>query len=113
MGTILGILLSGYLADTMGWEAVFYVEGAMVVFFVGAWLLVVEESPSIHPRISAEERAYIEAGTAGTSLETKVRSSIRQDVRLIKVTNLDCLSIRNCLYRGDPSSPQFHAGPCS
>merc|ERR1711973_259686 len=48
-----------------------YVEGAMVVFFVGAWLLVVEESPSIHPRISAEERAYIEAGTAGTSLETK------------------------------------------
>ena len=75
MGTIIGILLSGYLADTMGWESVFYVQGAMVVFVVGAWLLVVEESPSSHPTISAEERAYIEAGTMGTSLETKVRSS--------------------------------------
>ena len=72
MGTILGIPLSGYLADTYGWESVFYIEGAMVVFFVGAWLLVVEDSPSTHSTISAEERAYIEAGTAGTNLETKV-----------------------------------------
>jgi len=71
MGTILGIPLSGYLADTYGWESVFYIEGAMVVFFVGAWLLVVEDSPSTHSSISAEERAYIEAGTAGTNLETK------------------------------------------
>ena len=72
MGTIIGILFSGYLADTFGWQSVFYIQGAMGVFFVGAWLLVVEDSPSTHSSISAEERAYIEAGTAGTNLEIKV-----------------------------------------
>ena len=64
MGTVLGIPISGLIADSLGWQAVFYIQGAMSVFVVGSWWYVVYDSPAQHPRISAKEREYITSTTA-------------------------------------------------
>lgn len=64
MGTILGILFSGMMASALGWEAVFYIQGALAVPMVLVWLFLVHDSPSTHPRIGQEEREYIQSTTA-------------------------------------------------
>ncbi|PSN29031.1 Vesicular glutamate transporter 3 [Blattella germanica] len=51
----------GYLIATLGWESVFYVTGVVGLLWSIVWFLVVFDSPAQHPRISPEEREYIES----------------------------------------------------
>ena len=67
MGTILGIPLSGYIADTLGWDAMFYIEASIALCFVVLWMVLVYESPQKHPRISDKELEYIEATAVKTT----------------------------------------------
>ena len=63
VGFILALPLCGVMADTLGWESVFYFSGGMSAVIVTAWVLLVSSCPESHPRISASERAYIEHHT--------------------------------------------------
>ena len=45
---------------SFGLEAVFYVTGASSLIWVIFWFYLVHDTPSQHPRISKEEREYIE-----------------------------------------------------
>ena len=66
MGTILGTLFSGMMADSLGWKAVFYIEGSLSLIVVSAWLFFIYDSPAVHPRISRQEREYIESATVSS-----------------------------------------------
>ncbi len=44
--------LSGVLADQVGWEAIFYVFGALGIVWALAWFFLVFDAPAAHPRIS-------------------------------------------------------------
>ncbi|XP_063240475.1 sialin-like isoform X2 [Bacillus rossius redtenbacheri] len=57
------MLVSGNLATWLGWDAIFYFYGLMMVPFCAAWALCVYDSPLQHPRISEEERRYIVSTT--------------------------------------------------
>jgi len=59
MGTIVGLTLSGFIVDSLGWEAMFYIEGPMALIFLLMWMTLVYDSPEQHPRISDKEKAYI------------------------------------------------------
>jgi len=60
-GTIISMPASGYICDSLGWEYVFYIFGAVgVVWFVG-WCFLAYDGPDVHPRISEEEKAYIQS----------------------------------------------------
>eukprot|EP00092_Neocalanus_flemingeri_P030040 GFUD01032614.1.p1 GENE.GFUD01032614.1~~GFUD01032614.1.p1 ORF type:complete len:475 (-),score=61.04 GFUD01032614.1:7-1431(-) len=60
-GTVISMPASGYLCDYVGWESVFYVFGAIgIVWFVG-WCFLVFDGPDVHPRISEEEKAFIQS----------------------------------------------------
>ena len=59
VGTIIGLPLSGFLIETLGWEAMFYIEGPLAVIFLLMWMTLVYDSPDQHPRISAKEKDYI------------------------------------------------------
>ena len=61
VGTLLIFTLAGYVADSLGWEAVFYLTGGLSMAWVVAWFLLVWDSPALHPRISQEEREYIQS----------------------------------------------------
>ena len=74
---VLALPLSGFIAEELGWEAVFYIMGSMGVGWFLMWTVLCHNSPKNHPRISKvsnnqsfgilqfrhfcsqEERAYI------------------------------------------------------
>lgn len=68
VGTALTLIISGYLinADVMGgWPSVFYLSGHATIIWFLLWTLLAFSSPADHPRISREEKAYLEY-TIGT-----------------------------------------------
>ena len=50
--TIITLVLSGVLAETLGWESIFYIFGAFGVIIGVFFAYFVHESPSVHPSIS-------------------------------------------------------------
>lgn len=65
MGAALTFPLCGLLVQTLGWPAVFYGSGLLTVLWLGAWQLLVFDSPAKHPRIAEEERRAIEKALGG------------------------------------------------
>lgn len=58
-GTALTLIISGYLAEYLGWESIFYFWGCTSTVWYAIYLFTVFDSPESHPRISAHERTYI------------------------------------------------------
>ena len=72
-GTVISLSLSGVLADEVSWQSVFYVTGGLGCLWFVFWGLFAFDSPETHPRISPEERRYIETNIPGnTSKGTKL-----------------------------------------
>merc|ERR1711971_736700 len=69
MKTIVGFFISGLLADWVGWEAVFYIEGCACFVWLALWLWLASDTPQTHPSISEAERDYILAGLPATNPE--------------------------------------------
>lgn len=69
IGNVIALPLSALLCDygfDNGWGSIFYVFGIVGVVWCIAWMLIVSDSPSQHPRITTAEREYI-----ATSIGTK------------------------------------------
>ena len=68
-GAVLGMPISGILADHIGWFAPYYFYGTCGIIWYCAWLWLAFESPAKHPTISPREQYYIEQsiGKAGSS----------------------------------------------
>lgn len=58
--------ISGYLIASFGWEYVFYVTGAVGLIWSLAWFMLIYDTPAQHPRISDDERNYIESSIGNT-----------------------------------------------
>jgi ACS family sodium-dependent inorganic phosphate cotransporter len=59
LGTVVAMPLCGLVLNGWGWEAVFYVSGALALVWCVAWWLLVFDTPDQHPRISREEKQYL------------------------------------------------------
>ena len=59
LGTVVGMYIAGLLAETFGWESIFYCFGALCLLWVLIWILLAYNTPSQHPKISVKEHAYI------------------------------------------------------
>ena len=60
MGSVFCLIMSGILAEDLGWEYPFYVMGISGVVWFALWTLLIHDAPAANPRISEEERVYIE-----------------------------------------------------
>lgn len=63
IGTVLSFPLSALLIQygfDGGWPSVFYVFGAVGILWFLLWIMVGYSEPATHPRISKQERTYIE-----------------------------------------------------
>jgi len=60
VGIVIGLPLSGILAQSWGWESVFYVFGTIGCIWTVLWLIFIKKSPACDPFISEAERNYIE-----------------------------------------------------
>ena len=65
-GAVLGMPISGFLADHVGWYAPYYFYGAAGIVWFMFWLWLAFEKPCTHPSISPREQLYIEQ-SIGTS----------------------------------------------
>ncbi|XP_014665689.1 PREDICTED: uncharacterized transporter slc-17.2-like isoform X2 [Priapulus caudatus] len=68
VGNVITMPISGLLCKygfDNGWGSIFYVFGILgVLWFIG-WMLLVYDTPSVHPRISKEELDYIQGSLTG------------------------------------------------
>jgi len=71
IGTLGIFTLAGYIADNLGWEAVFYITGGCSLVWVVFWFYLVYDTPAQHPRIDKEEREYIERAIGEKHLDRK------------------------------------------
>ncbi len=58
IGAMLAPLIGALVVAWSGWQAAFYVTGAVGLLWVMFWLVCYRD-PSVHPKVSASERAYI------------------------------------------------------
>lgn len=58
-GTVVAMLMSGWLSVNFGWQSIFYVFGVCGVLWVIVWFIIVRESPESDSRVSDQERNYI------------------------------------------------------
>ncbi len=61
VGAIAAPLLVPFIAARLGWRPVFLATGALDLVWLAAWLYFYRR-PSEHKKLSASERAYIQAG---------------------------------------------------
>merc|ERR1712038_1756905 len=59
-GAVLGMPISGFLADNIGWPAPYYFYGCAGICWYMFWLWLSFEKPAKHPSISPREQLYIE-----------------------------------------------------
>ncbi|CAH8479660.1 unnamed protein product [Heterobilharzia americana] len=67
-GAVLGLSLSGLLAQQMGWQSPFYFYGIIGIMWFFWWWNVTHERPSLHPTISEAEQNTYSLGKFFTSL---------------------------------------------
>jgi len=58
-GTVLGMPLSGVIADNFGWPYVFYIFGLFGIIWSFFWFALVTDSPKDQAKITKEELKYI------------------------------------------------------
>lgn len=59
-GTVISMLVSGFLAVNFGWESIFYVFGAIGVVWWVLWFVIVKECPGDDKKIRDCEKFYIQ-----------------------------------------------------
>ncbi|TMW54799.1 hypothetical protein DOY81_000032 [Sarcophaga bullata] len=68
-GTAISILLAGVLADSFGWESVFYIMGGLSCLWMLLWIILVQDNPNKQKYISPEERQMINSSLGQTSVK--------------------------------------------
>lgn len=61
IGIVVSLPISGILAQTLGWESIFYVFGVIGCIWTVFWLMFVRQSPKYDSYITEGERNYIES----------------------------------------------------
>ncbi|KAG8225772.1 hypothetical protein J437_LFUL005731 [Ladona fulva] len=72
VGTAFTYPLCGILIDKYGWPSAFYVPGFLTLIWCFFWWILVYDSPNSHPRITKEEKQYIEDAVSPTLHKKKL-----------------------------------------
>ncbi|XP_037025020.1 sialin-like [Bradysia coprophila] len=67
IGTVVTWSVAGYLVESVGWDYAFYVPAILSGCFTIVWFITTFDDPASHPRISTEEKEYIENSLLGVT----------------------------------------------
>ncbi len=70
LGTVIAIPTAGLIAGSLGWEAVFYLHGALPLLWCVLWVIFVTDTPLTHRFIEQQEVDFITASTQHTHEES-------------------------------------------
>lgn len=73
-GIVVGMLLSGIIADLAGWPWIFYAFGIFAIVWCVLWFSMVTDLPSHNPQIGNEELALLNRNLESDYLHCKVSS---------------------------------------
>lgn len=65
--------MAGWLMVNYGWASAFYVPAVFASLLAVLWYFTVFNRPAEHPRISSDEKEYIESSLGDTITKRKVR----------------------------------------
>jgi ACS family sodium-dependent inorganic phosphate cotransporter len=72
VGTLAGLIGSGWLVERYGWPSVFYVFGACGFVWALAWFRQVADDPATCPRIGGAERAFLCRADATAAADVRI-----------------------------------------
>lgn len=81
LGTVLSLPFSGILAENLGWESVFYVQGGLGALWCVAWIFMAFDSPQEHPRIHPAERQLLEKCMENSGQKRAVRLKLNLKIK--------------------------------
>ncbi|XP_046466029.1 sialin isoform X1 [Neodiprion pinetum] len=84
LGTVISTALSGVLADQLGWESVFYVEGALSLIWCFGWAFLVQDSPQQQTRFITREEKELIANSLGKS-QSNTENTPKPPVPVMKI----------------------------
>lgn len=106
LGTVFAILSGGAIADSWGWEAVFYIHGGVTSVWCLFWIIFGANSPREHRFISDDERDYIEKTVTASKVAEMIQIQTHYLLNVIARATYHLCQLRRC-------SRQFHFGPYS
>jgi MFS transporter, ACS family, solute carrier family 17 (sodium-dependent inorganic phosphate cotransporter), other len=68
VGSLIGLMGSGWLVQRYGWAMPFYVFGTVGLLWLILWFRQAEDDPAADPRLGAEERQLLQAARPRTDL---------------------------------------------
>jgi len=68
LGTVVGLLGTGWLLTRWAWPSAFYVFGALGIAWAFAWFALTAASPATAPRLGAAERSLLEREAEGPAV---------------------------------------------
>ncbi|XP_039266552.1 sialin-like [Styela clava] len=60
VGAFITLPICSLICEYLSWEAVFYITGGFTLLWTLLWFLIIYDSPKRHPRISKEEKEYLQ-----------------------------------------------------
>lgn len=94
-GLIFTFPLCGFLSNSLGWEAPFYVIGALTLVWYVFWIFFVYDSPDDHPRISPQEKELIKTAL-GATVNNKVNYPVPWRAILTSIPFLGLITTDVC-----------------
>lgn len=111
LGTVISLPFSGLLADTLGWESVFYVQGGLALVWCLLWLSFVYDSPHEHPWIHDDELKLFSSSISVQTDTGKQNSTDLEETQCyldVAVPILDMFKPNDELYRSE-KEPHGHS----
>lgn len=89
-GAVIGLPMSGFLTEVLGWETCFYFYGMLGLAWYASWLWLSFEKPAKHPTISREEVNYIESAIGRVTLKPPTVSIYLKETIMIAIKLCSC-----------------------
>ncbi|XP_033353812.1 sialin-like [Bombus vosnesenskii] len=76
-GTVVTFTLCGQIISAFGWKAAYYVTSVLILIFYALWVLLIYDTPDLHPNITESEKAHIKEQIGTSVSKQKVKLPVR------------------------------------
>ncbi|MGD0139883.1 MAG: MFS transporter [Tepidisphaeraceae bacterium] len=92
VGSMVGVVISGWIVHWLGWQWTFIIFGAMGILWIPIWYTLIRDTPQSHPWVNQRELRYIQnvSGATATRIhkpEPLSRAEMKQALAVMLTRN--------------------------